>query len=259
VGVPVNAGNRSYIVRNTNGPALVIDDDANVRLERIGVNDSANNMAANGIQCSSARLVADGIEVRGNDGNGISSVACELVLRNSSISENTTGGVSVSGGRVVIVNNVIVDNGSNTMSSYGGLRIDVGTDVASVVQSNTVMGNNATISDGVTCAIPGITVLNTIIFGDATKVRVAGTCTFDHTLYGPDDPGAMLGTARGNMLVPAMGDFNFEAPGDYHIKSDSVAKGKGTTTGLAAEAMTDVDGQPRPQGAPDVGADEIPD
>ena len=29
--------------------------------------------------------------------------------------------------------------------------------------------------------------------------------------------------------------------------------------GLAAEAMTDLDGQPRPQGAPDVGADEIPD
>ena len=259
VGAPPTGGNRSVIDRSTMGQTMEIKGQAHVRLERLAVND-ANGNAAKGIECKeSATLLADGIEVANNSGIGIVGDPCTLILRDSVVTRSAGGGVSVTNGRVVLVNNVIVDNGGNTSSSFGGLRLDVGVDPTSVVQSNTVAGNNAMATDGITCLNDTITVLNSIVFGDGLKARIAGTCIFDHTLYGPDDPGALLGTARGNMLVPNMAAFMFRGPADYHLDPGSIAKGKGTVTGLAPEAAKDLDGQPRPQGAPDVGADEIPD
>lgn len=261
IGAPLagSGSDRSVIDRMGNGPSLVINTGANVRLEQLAVNNGTNNLMADGITCSGATLVADGILVDNNNGTGIVGDACELTLRNSTVMRNDEGGIAVAGGgRAVVVNNIIVDNGGG-MSDFGGLRIGAGVESSSVIQANTVVANNSVGSDGITCVLPAITVLDTIIFGDAAKPRVSGTCVFDHTLYGPDDPGALLGTARGNMLVPAIADFKFQAAGDYHIKADSVAKGKGTVTGLAPEAAKDMDGQVRPQGAPDVGADEIPD
>ena len=259
VGAPVVGTERSVLDRTNNGITMEIKGGADVRLERLAVANATGN-AATGIFCrEDAKLVADNIEVTNNTGLGIEGNTCVLTLRNSIVSRSVVGGVSVTAARVVIVNNVIVDNGGNTTSSFGGLRIDVGVDPTSVIQSNTIVGNHAAVSDGVTCIIPELTILNSIIHGDGLKARVSGACVFDHTLYGPDDPGNLLGTTRGNMAVPMLASFMFQAPADYHIKAGSVARGKGTLVGLAPEAAKDLDGQPRPQGAPDVGADEIPD
>jgi hypothetical protein len=266
LGAPLAGTDRSLIDRSTNGPSLDIRNNADVRLERLGVVNGTANSSAHGIICSTSTLVATGIEIGNNSGVGLNADSCQLTLNASLVIRNAAGGIFVTGpARAVVTNNIIVDNGTSTAggSDFGALTITGTVLQSSVIQSNTAIGNEAITGqpDGIDCRVATITARNNIITGDATKARVAGACMHDHTLYGPDDPGGRLGTGNGNMLIPteAMLEFVNPAMRDWHIKPTSFAKGLGTTTGLAPEAMTDLDGQPRPQGAPDVGADEIPD
>lgn len=262
VGAPLVAGERSVIDRDGNGLTLAITSGADVRLERLAVNNGVNNTSADGISCASSTLVADGIEVHNNNGTGIVGDNCKLTLRNSIVSSNDEGGISVQGSdRAVIVNNVIVGNGG-VSSPFGGVRVASADPATSVIQSNTIASNiaNATTqSDGIECLVPGVTVRNMIIHGTSDRFRVAGACAFVNVLFGPTDNGARL-TGASNTLVANDAAYKFvdAATRNFHIAADSVAKGQGTVTGLAPEAMTDIDGQPRPQGMPDVGADEIP-
>lgn len=262
-GAPLAGTDRSVIDRAGNGVTMEIKGGAEVRLERLSVSNGLNNTSADGIVCSSATLVADGIEIDNNNGTGLVGDACKLTLKNSVISRNDEAGISVQGERVVIVNNVIVENGG-VASAFGGLQLLGGVLNTSVVQSNTIAHNrasNGTQPDGIDCAVSGLTVANNIVYGTTDRQRVAGVCTFVNTVFGPTDNGLRLTGGAGNVLTLTDVDFKFTdaALRNYHIGATSVAKGKGTTTGLATEAMTDMDGQPRPQGACDVGADEIPD
>lgn len=265
IGAPVAPGSRSVIDRLTMGQTMEIKGQADVRLERVGVNDATGNPVT-GLECKeSSKLVADGIEVTGNTGVGIDAVTCQLTLVNSYVATSLAGGVSIRGGRAVVVNNVITGSGTSGIagSDFGGLLVNAAVATDSVIQSNTILSNHAADAktDGIDCSVAAITLRNHILIGDATKPRVLGTCGYANILFGPDDPGSRLTAAPGALLVANTADLQFVNPAlrDYHIKSTSVAKGKGTSTGLAAEAMKDVDGEPRPQGAADVGVDEIAD
>lgn len=256
---------RAVIDRSGNGPTLVILNGAEVRLERIGVYNGANNAMADGITCAGSTLTAHGIEVHSNEGTGIVSDSCQLTLNACVISNNVEGGLSVIGGRAVIVNNTIVGNGGS-ISTFGGVYLAPSVDATSVVQSNTVVNNissTVTESNGIDCRINGLIARNNIVFGDGSRPRVNGVCTHHNTLYGPTDPGLALGVANGNQLVVTDSEFKFQDPGarNYHLRIEqppSVAKDKGSATGIAPEAMTDLDGEARPQGTADVGCDEIP-
>lgn len=253
-GAPPVAGARSVIAPMG---SLQLTNGADVQLERLALSDPD----VGGIVCSRSTLFANDVRVVDNNATGIRGEPCAVTLRNSVVPRNAGGGVSVEGDRVVIVNNVFVENGA-ILSAFGALRVS-GVPSASVIQSNTIVANRAATgqSDGIDCSAVALRLRNHIILGEAGRARVSGNCTYDHALYGPDDPGGQLAAVNGNMLVAddALLQFVDTAHHDYQIKSSSIAKGKGTSTGLAPESATDIDGQPRPQGAPDVGADEIPD
>ena len=262
----VTSTDRSVIDRTNGGANMEIKGGADVRLEALAVANTTSS-GANGIFCrEGAKLLADNIEVANNTGIGLVGDTCNLTLQNSVVARSAGGGVSLTGNvRVVVVNNVIVDNGSSAAggSDFGALLISASVMSTSVIQSNTAVSNHAVTGqpDGIDCRPAGLTTRNNIVTGDATKARVSGGCMHANVLYAPDDPGARLGGNNGNMLIPNEADLQFVNPAtkDYHLKPASFAKGKGSTTGLAPEAAKDIDGQPRPQGAADVGADEVPD
>lgn len=264
-GAPPSGLDRSTIERSGAGDVLVISSGANVRMEHLVVT-GATGGGSTGVTClDDSALDLEDVQIDSNTGLGLLVGACMFVIRDSYIGGNGGGGLSLRRGRAVVVNDVIAGNGTSGPAGMdvGAMFVGsmIGTD--SVIEPNTIIANHAADSqaDGLDCRVAGLTVRNTILTGDATKLRVSGTCTYDHVLYGPDDPMGRLGTADGNMLIPSTTDLQFvnAAGRDYHIKSNSFAKGKGTSTGLAQEAMTDVDGDVRPQGAADVGIDEIPD
>lgn len=234
-----------------------IANNSNVTLEHL----TLQRQNAGGIICSNSVLTVDGVRVVDSSTTGIRAEPCELTVRASVIAHNAGGGVYAEAQRVVLVNNVIVDNGG-ILSSFGGIRVS-GLLQGSVVQSNTLVGNRAATGqvDGIDCNAVSLQLRNNIVFGASGRSRVGGNCAHDHTLYGPDDPDGRLGTTNGNRAIPDDAAFRFVATArdDYHIGAGSVANGAGTTTGLAAEALTDLDGEARPRGACDVGADEVGD
>jgi hypothetical protein len=266
VGPPVASG-RAVIDRVGTGVTLSVvneTDVSDVRLDRIGIEHRTSASSAHGLVCAGSTLVATQIEVTENGGVGIFSDDCSLTITASVIAENAGGAMRLRVGRVVIVNNSIANNGGAN-SPYGGLEL-IGVSTASVVQSNTLMRNQSSTSgepDGMYCSVSGLIARNNIIYGDTTRPRVVGECAHRSTLYGPTDPNGALGTTDGNMLVTNESTFRFVSPStrDYHLTitdPPSVARDKGSTTGIAPEATVDIDGEPRPQGLPDVGADEIP-
>jgi hypothetical protein len=64
------------------------------------------------------------------------------------------------------------------------------------------------------------------------------------------------GVALGSLHVPNMGVL-FSMVGDFHIGAGSPAQNRGYLP--AVQQRLDIDGQPRPNGMPDIGADEIAD
>lgn len=267
-GLPTGA--RPVFTRSGNGTMLRIANNADVHLDHIAISMSGNMLSHHGIDCSNATLVADDVELDRNRGVGLRSDGCTLTVTRSIISANGAGGIDASSGTVRIVNNVIVRNG-NDGSAFGGVSIGAGVVAAgSALQSNTIVGNSVTVAlapDGVVCPLTGLTARNNIIYGaNGLAPRVAGACPHVYTLFGPTDPGNLLTPGEGNMLVDSDARFLFRDPPmrDYRLMiiappgTASVARDKGTTTMAAEEAAFDLEGQGRPQGLPDVGADEIP-
>ena len=270
IGQPVTSfpsGGRSIIRRpGANSATLSVQNSSDVYLESVGIAGGGGNTTAHALACASSTLVARGIDADGALGAGVNANECVLTLVNSLVTRNRAGGISINGTvAAVIVNNIIAENGAGN-TPFGGLAIAAGPPATTVVQSNTIVFNNAAAgqADGVKCDVLGLAVQNNIVFTDSTRPRVSGTCTFSNTLYGPTDPNAALGVTNGNTLVltEALIQFRNASERDYRLNASatppSAARGLGSLTGLAPAAMTDIEGEMRPQGIVDVGCDEIP-
>jgi parallel beta-helix repeat protein len=162
-----------------------------------------------------------------------------------------------------VANTVLADNVAATGSGLYSTVCD--TDIA----YSTLASNRGTWGDGIGFYLRDpagsdavYTVTNTIVVSQTVGVYVeSGNAALEATFWGADGwandadtdgPGTIVTGTLNYTGNPAFVD---RANDDYHIASDSPVIDKGIDTW----ASTDMDGQPRPQGATDIGADEYLD
>lgn len=197
-------------------------------------------------------------------GGGVVLYSSSAKLRGNTILANAArgnGGLAVFDCRdVTLINNVIVDN----LASYNGLGYSSGiliSDSSVRLSHNTIAQNTGGYGSAIYVTRSSVALTNTILASHTLGITVTAdsTVTLANTLwYGNiiNLGGAGVITSTNNytdnpvFIDPA----NYLNP-DFHINSTSAAIDKGINAGVA----TDIDGQPRPQGAGfDLGADEYP-
>jgi fibronectin type 3 domain-containing protein len=153
-----------------------------------------------------------------------------------------------SGGQGLLVLNNVLVGGTETTVLAAGTELHP---LTANLRHNTIVGNGA--ATGVLVEdLAGVTLVNDIVAGHATGLRLngSGTLDADHTLFWNNDDDGIRGTG------PVDGDPKFvnRAFGDFHIFDGSAAQGRGVDAGVAR----DIDGDARPGlGDFDIGADEI--
>lgn len=175
-----------------------------------------------------------------------------VVIERSWIAENYAGGACLRGPRFDIVNNFIYRNGTEaTPSRCGGLSLS-STAAGNRAAHNTVVRNQCaydfcTANDragGIDCV--GGVAPNNLVLGNSSgnssmpNAQLAGTCAFTNS--------------RTTDSETFSGFVSTVAPYDFHIGNGA---SPAADAGIATEVMEDFDGQPRGDGMPDVGADEI--
>jgi uncharacterized repeat protein (TIGR01451 family) len=191
------------------------------------------------------------------EGCGIQVVAdSQALIQGNVVLSNTAregGGVSISGDSdATLINNVIAGNAAERRGS--GLFVS---DATAALYHNTIVDNTG--SDGVGIYVTdwdtepdSVQLVNTILFGHAVGITVtaSGEAVLEGTVWGNaiewgGDGTVVTGT------VNVWGDPHLIG-GDYHIGPDSVALNAGVPSGVD----WDIDGETRPAGWYDIGADE---
>lgn len=195
-----------------------------------------------------------------NNGSGVVSGATvffpqgsSLRLERSRIFGNTKGGVEVNGAQFTILNNFIAGNGETggSGSIYGGVYLSGGP--GGTFAFNTVTGNvnyDSGVLSGIYCQAPG-TFTSNISWGNGGTADVNGNCAWQNSNIGVGGPSGNGNISQNPLFVsPAAPIYNL------HLQSGSPCRNLGTTSGFPA---VDIDRETRPsQGAPEMGADELP-
>ncbi len=175
-----------------------------------------------------------------------SQVESNWVIRNA-----TATGVQLSnstGTGPSLTNNVIASSGTTATVRVEWL---IGSAVRAQLLHNTLVGSGAGSGIYVTGPVT-LLVTNTIIvshtWGITSATPASATVSADHTLFWANTYPGIQGTN------PVSGNPRFVNPmvSDYHIGPGSAAM----DAGIPTVVTTDIDGDPRPLGLPDVGADE---
>jgi hypothetical protein len=276
VTVTVVGPGASLLAFTDSTPAILIRNGANVTLDGLSIRGATNGAA--GVECSGSTLTFWRARSYLNQGPGLDSSSCvlavlessidgnqgiglvlsngELVMRRSTIKGNTRGGVHAILAPYEIINNFIVDNGTggSSGSDIAGMRFDNSSETGDqILAFNTIANNRARdglTSFGVHCDVSGSAssvVTSNIVHNGQGQTVVAGSCVWSYSNY----EGAPVGT-RNNIDMDPM--FKDELSNNYEIKSGSPCQD-------AAEDLstvtTDYEGDARPAGAKDIGADEV--
>jgi hypothetical protein len=183
-----------------------------------------------------------------------------IILDNQAIGAEggTGGGVDIrSCHYFTLTNNIIARNGISTTGvvSASGSGIYIGTSGAIIgrVAHNTIVANLT--GDGVGVCVgtsSQVLLYNNIIVSQTVGITNAGaptsTVTADHTLFEGNGLSYGAGVTSTNEVSGPAG-----LTADYHLQSGSNAIGHAITLTWVTR---DIDGDPRPLGLPDVGADE---
>lgn len=207
------------------------------------------SIIGNTIISNTAGGAGGGITVHDSDGEKI--ITGNTIAGNSSGSEG--GGLHLNG-NPVLTNNMIVDN--QTALGGSGINISAG---SPKLFHNTIARNTGGDGRGIYVGSGSVTMTNTILISHTVGIFVEPGCSasIESTLWGNgiwanglDWDGA--GTINHNNDYWGNPDFVDYQASDYHIGSNSDAIDAGVDAGVAR----DIDGQPRPYQAPDIGADE---
>ena len=193
-----------------------------------------------------------------NRGGGLQLYAGNTTLNGNTVTSNIAyegGGLALEGGTHTLVNNVVVGNqatriapgilirGSSSQMLHSTIARNTGSDGSGVYVSGAWWGEY----------YPGtVEMTNTIIVSHTVGITVTAgnTATLNATLWYAN--GADRGGAGSiNHTNDHSGDPAF-APDGYHLTVGSAAIDRGVDAGVT----TDVDGNTRPIGRPDIGADE---
>lgn len=226
--------------------------DSSVTVEGLSI-AGATGSSAHGINCSGGTLVVRRASITGNARLGIYSNDCELTVERSTIAANTGGGISASGETSFrIVNNFVVDNGAPSATT-SGLNVSSDAGEGNALEFNTIVDNQGTNADGITCSAASLVARNNIVVGAVGRPHFSG-CGARNTVVVPDN----APSGDGNSAA-ALVDMAFVSESDFHIQAGSVAEGVADSSNLSLAASVDFDGEPRaPNGkSVDIGADEI--
>jgi hypothetical protein len=234
----VNDGIRS------SGALLVSHVDIDNNNNR-GINASAQNQAQTHVWSS---------RITNNGNEGVLALNGPFEMLRSVVAGNSGGGINARGGAISIISSIISGNGG-TGTSVGGLYFQSLNGNSPTLEFDTIAYNQTK----ATSSSPGLQADNTAavaisnsIVGNNTEQNVTdppqicAACTASYTLFSGTAP---IGT--GNIT----GAPGFVSASDYHITSASAARGMADPN---ENIHYDVDGETRPQGSPDMGADEIP-
>jgi len=191
-----------------------------------------------GIDCRGCTLlvvdsfVRDNVSAGTEIGIAASQASASVTIKRSKVQGHGGAGISLGTASYTIINSWITVNGTGiTLTTPGATH---------VFDFNTVASNTAS---GAECT--NAAALSNSIFANNGSA-LAGACTATFSLFTGAVPGG-----TGNVS----GSAGFVSTDDFHITSASNARGKADSN---ANVTTDIDGEPRPQGDYDIGADEIP-
>jgi parallel beta-helix repeat protein len=229
-----------------------------------------NGRYGGGINCLSSPTIANNTITanRATYGGGIYCSSSTATILGNRILGNTAssgGGIYCDGPCGLIANNIIADNSAITTGSYGqggGIYCYrmAGAGIANNIVNNTVAGNCAYDGGGIYCDSSNVTIANTIVAFNSSGIctpwgtpTLSYNCLFGNAGYnysGVTDP---TGTNYNISVDPKLAQ---PTSANVHIQPDSPCLNAGDD-GCVQAGWTDVDGQPRTQGAHvDIGADE---
>jgi hypothetical protein len=212
-----------------------------------GLNAPISNQAQTHIW--SSRIV-------GNGNEGINLQNGSLEILRSRIIGNTGGGVFMRSGAFTLVSTIVANNGGNG-TNIGGVQLQSLGGNAPTIAFDTIANNGTkqqSNSPGfqsdatATLEISNSIVCNNTAQNVTTPPQICSSCSATYTLFSGTPP---IGTGN---LTGAPG-FVDVIGNDLHITASSAAHGAADAN---ATVHLDVDNETRPQGAFDMGADEIP-
>jgi len=259
----------------TSGQGSPIDvHDARLTLRHLQLSSTlATSEGAPALACGDATVSLDHVTVRDGTGEGVRAVRCDLGIIDSRITSNARYAVTLDKGSLSLYRTIVRDNamggvvaqtpGSCTIvasvidhNGGGGPFVFVGGALLAcesalrvenvTFASNEVQGDTAR---GLHCRPSASTRIRNVLFAGAPP-HVAD-CELTHSLF-ENQPLVPGGVGNRTLSRP---DFVDRAGGNYHLLSTSQARDAGDPS-TASER--DLDDEARPQGAWDVGADEIP-
>jgi hypothetical protein len=232
------------------GSVVQVANSANVSIYDLGIHGANSGTGMHGIVMGSGsggpmlRVIRS--RIYGNAGAGIQTSGGTLVVDRSVIAENATIGIYIDFSTFTITNSIIVKNGNN-MANPGGADLDPAP--GSRFELNTVADNISMLANGRRVGINCVAALNLDNLLTANGVAT-GSCTHRYSLVDVVPPGGNNNFTGSPMFVQTE---TMDFPGYYHIQSGSAARDHGT----ASTITVDIDGDPRPANAIDVGADEF--
>jgi hypothetical protein len=208
------------------------------------------NSTDHGLRLDSGPVSITTSTVTGGMQMAINANNTQLVVSRSLIAHNRRGGITVLGsGSYDITNNFIYRNGNDGDGEVGGLRLQSSTGT-NKVRHNTIAFNDCKV-DAPTFA-GGLYCMNGVASNNLIYNNYSGNATQPNAQYvgNCDTTGSLIdvGTANVQFVSP------IAMPFDYHLANVSSAA---IGIGITSDVTVDFDGQPRPNGTPDVGADEF--
>lgn len=205
----------------------------------------------NQVSCQNGKLLADQNTFENAYISPISGT-CETIVTRNRFESRFDRSVGQSGGHLTMENNLIIHtdgyNDSISLSSLGA---------GSVVRFNTIVNTTALPSDGaaLSCDNSVNATSNIIAYNSGHPITGQG-CSPRYTVF---DDVSTTSAGTGNQVVGIDTIFVDRAGGDYHLATDSVARG-GAEPGLTM-VKSDFEGNPRPNpmgSTADCGAFEAP-
>lgn len=220
-----------------------------VALETVVIQDVGDD----GLDVRDCDATLTRVTISGSGTFGVRALRRALVIRSSVIVGNSGGGMRTAPvDTLTVTGSVFARNGRPTVGGVGGSAVggaELLANGAVIFDSNTVADNDASgdASRAIICNNNGTYVAPNNLLTNARSFTT--TCPLTHSLS------SALAMPSGTNRPIAMPGYVSPATGDYHLTPLSEARG--TSTAPAAMAAPDVDGEARPRGALDVGADEI--
>jgi hypothetical protein len=238
VGAPDPDADPAPAVQLTAAAGIVLDaQDAgtNVYVEGLAIQGGTSAT----VNCAGGKLRMYRSRVTGGGQHGVSANDCELLAERVLVSNSGGIGVLLDSAPFTLRNAVIMDNGGPAIE-----RRNSAAGQPAILEFSTIVRNNTGNNAGLSCDMPTISISHIILSNGATSAlnEVGGCFTI----------GAMQDDYS---FIRGRNDINGLAEDGYHLTAGSAAVNAGALT-PPADITEDFDGEPRPNGRIDVGADE---